>query len=141
MDTWIRDTSYPTDLNTKKKLFVSYLSIIWIMTHWIQGNNRILTITRITWITSFIFISCLDLFWLSFPKSSVNGILQTQMTKTQNLQNLKFILKIWQTLKKIFHDKSQFSKSFLGIDSWGFLAISEDRYTTKWLLTSFFLVC
>ena len=74
MDTWIRDTSYPTDLNTKKKLFVSYLSIIWIMTHWIQGNNRILTITRITWITSFLFISCLNQFCLYFPISSNNGI-------------------------------------------------------------------
>ena len=48
MDTCISDTSDRTDLNTKK-LFVSYLLITWIMTRWVQGNNRILTITRITW--------------------------------------------------------------------------------------------
>ena len=54
--------------------FVSYLSITWIMTRWIQGNNRILTITRIAWITRFLFISCLDQFCLYFPKSSNNGI-------------------------------------------------------------------
>ena len=47
-------------ISTLKKLFVSYLSITWI--HWIQGNNRILAITRITWITRFLFISCLDQF-------------------------------------------------------------------------------
>ena len=61
-------------ISTLKKLFVSYLSITWIMNHWIQGNNRILTITRITWITSFLFISCLNQFCLYFPKSSNNGI-------------------------------------------------------------------
>ena len=59
---------------TLKKTFVSYLSITWIMTNWIQGDNRILTITRITWITRFPFISCLDQFCLYFPKFSVNGI-------------------------------------------------------------------
>ena len=73
MDTWISDTSDPTDLNTKK-LLVSYFSITLIMSHWIQGNNRILTITRITCITRFLFISCLDQFCLYFPKSSNNGI-------------------------------------------------------------------
>ena len=61
-------------ISTLKKLFVSYLSITWIMTRWIQGNNRILTITRITWITHFLFISCLDQFCLYFLKSNVNGI-------------------------------------------------------------------
>ena len=59
---------------TRKKRFVSYLSITWIMTHWIQSNNRILTITRITWITRVLFISCLDQFCLYFPKSSNSGI-------------------------------------------------------------------
>ena len=44
------------------------------MTNWIQGDNRILTTTRITWITRFPFISCLGQFYLYFPKSSVNGI-------------------------------------------------------------------
>ena len=73
LDTCISDTSNPIDLNTKK-LFVSYLLIAWIMTRWINGNNRILTITRITWITHFLFISCLDQFCLYFPKSNVNGI-------------------------------------------------------------------
>ena len=34
------------------KAFVSYLSITWIMTHWIQGNSEILSNTRITWITN-----------------------------------------------------------------------------------------
>ena len=33
----------------------SYLSITWTMAHWIQGNNRILVITRITWITCLVF--------------------------------------------------------------------------------------
>ena len=64
------DTSDPTDLNNKK-LFVSYLSIAWIMTHWIQGNNRILTITRITWITRFLFISYLDQFCLDTSQNPV----------------------------------------------------------------------
>ena len=60
---------------TLKKTFVLYLSVTWIMvTHWIHGNSRILTITRITWITLFLFIPCLDQFCLYFPKSSVNGI-------------------------------------------------------------------
>ena len=49
-------------ISTLKKLFVSYLSITWIMTRWIQGNNRILTITRNTWITRFLFISYLGQF-------------------------------------------------------------------------------
>ena len=44
------------------------------MTQWIQGNNRIITITRITWITRFLFISYVDQFCPYFPKSSVNGI-------------------------------------------------------------------
>ena len=63
-------------ISTLKKLFVSYLPVTWIMTHWIQGNNRILTITRITWITRFLYISCLKQFYLYFPKSSVNGIVR-----------------------------------------------------------------
>ena len=61
-------------ISTLKKLFVSYLSITWITTNWIQGNNRILTITQIIWITCFLFISCLNQFCLYFPKSSVNDI-------------------------------------------------------------------
>ena len=44
------------------------------MTHWIQGNKRILTITLITRITRFLFISRLNQFYLYFPKSSNNGI-------------------------------------------------------------------
>ena len=84
MDTWISDTSDPTDLNTKK-LLVSYFSITLIMSHWIQGNNRILTITRITCITRFLFISCLDQFYLCFPKSSNNGIARKQSDKNLNL--------------------------------------------------------
>ena len=61
-------------ISALKKIFVSYLSIIWIMPHWIQATKRILTITWITWITCFLFISFLDQFCLYFPKSSVNGI-------------------------------------------------------------------
>ena len=57
-----------------KKLFVSYLSIAWIMTRWIQGNNRILTITWITGITRFLFISCLDQFCLYFPNPVSMGL-------------------------------------------------------------------
>ena len=49
-------------ISTLKKLFLSYPSITWIMTHCIRGNNKILTVTRITWITRFLFISCLDNF-------------------------------------------------------------------------------
>ena len=59
-------------ISTLKKLFVSFLSITSIMTHWIQGNNRILRITRITWITRFLFVSYLNQFYLCFPKSSVH---------------------------------------------------------------------
>ena len=44
LETWISDLSDPTDLKPKKYPFVSYLSITWIMTHWIQGNSRILSI-------------------------------------------------------------------------------------------------
>ena len=61
-------------ISTQEKLFVSYISSTWIMTYWIQGNNKILTITWITWITRFLFISCLDQFCLYLPKSGVNGI-------------------------------------------------------------------
>ena len=68
-------------VSAPKKLFVSYLSITWVTTHWIQGNNRILTITRIAWITRFPFISCLDQFCLYFPKSSVKGILRKHKWK------------------------------------------------------------
>ena len=73
MDTWIVIRLIQL-ISTLKTLFVSYFSITWIMTHWIQGNNRILTIIRITWITCFLFISCLDQFCLYFPKSSKIGI-------------------------------------------------------------------
>ena len=58
-------------ISALKELFFSCFSITWIVTHWIQGKNRILTIT---WITRFLFISCLDQFCLYFPKSSNNGI-------------------------------------------------------------------
>ena len=61
-------------ISTLKKLIVSYLSIIWIMTNWIQCKHRILKTTRITWITRFLFIFFLDQFRLYFPKSIVNGI-------------------------------------------------------------------
>ena len=62
-------------IGTPKKLFVSYLSITWIMmTHRIHDNNRIFTITQITWIILFLLIPCLDQFSLYFPKSSVNAI-------------------------------------------------------------------
>ena len=73
LDTWINDTSDPTDLKTIKNICFVPL-IIWITTYWIQGNNRILTITRITRITCVPFTSCFDQFWLYFPKSNVNGI-------------------------------------------------------------------
>ena len=53
MDTWISDTSDPTDLKIKKCSFVSYLSITWIMTYWVQGNSRILSITRISLMSRF----------------------------------------------------------------------------------------
>ena len=71
--------------STLRKQLVSYLLITWIMTHWIQRNSRILTITRITWITRFLFISCLDQFYVYFPKSSVSGIARKQVIKIRNL--------------------------------------------------------
>ena len=74
LDTSISDTSDPTDLKTKDSPFVLYLLITWIVTHWIQGNSRILSITPITWISPFPFISCFDQFCLYFPKSNVDGI-------------------------------------------------------------------
>ena len=61
-------------ISTLKKLFVSSLSITWTMTQWIQGNNRILTITRITWITPFLFISCLDQFSHTFQNPVSMGL-------------------------------------------------------------------
>ena len=54
-------------ISTLKKLFLSYLSITWIMIHWVQSNNRVLTILRITWIARFLIIFCLDQFCLYFP--------------------------------------------------------------------------
>ena len=42
------------------------------MTHWVEGNNRILAITRMTWITSFLFISCLDQFCLDNSRNPVS---------------------------------------------------------------------
>ena len=45
-------------ISTLKKLFVSYFSITWIMTHWTQGN----------------IISCLHQFYIYFPKLSNYGI-------------------------------------------------------------------
>ena len=42
------------------------------MTHWVEGNNRILAITRITWITRFLFISCLDQFCLDNSRNPVS---------------------------------------------------------------------
>ena len=57
-------------ISTQKKLFVSYLSITWIMTHWILGNNRILTITPITWITRFL----LFLVSINFAYTSRNPV-------------------------------------------------------------------
>ena len=84
MDTWISDTKIFQLTWKLKKIFVLYVSITWIMNYGIQGNNRILTITRITWITRFPFISCLDQFCLYFPKSSVNEIpTQTQVRKSE----------------------------------------------------------
>ena len=58
--------------------FVSYLSTTWITNPWIQSNNRILTITRITWISRFLSTSCFDQFCQYFPKSGVNGIARKQ---------------------------------------------------------------
>ena len=74
LDTWISDTNNPTDPKTKKSQFVLNHLITWIMTLRIYGNNRIASITQITLITCFPFISCVDQFCLYFPKSNVNGI-------------------------------------------------------------------
>ena len=89
--------SSTTDLKTKKP-FVSYLSIIWIMIHWIQSNNKILTITQITWITCFPYNSCFNQSCLYFSKSNVNGIpTQTQVRKIRNLwlRNQKYKQLVW----------------------------------------------
>ena len=83
-------------VSAPKKLFVSYLSITWVTTHWIQGNNRILTITRIAWVTRFPFISCLDQFCLYFPKSSVKGILRKQVKKSEiYIRNQTYKRLVW----------------------------------------------
>ena len=84
-------------ISTLKKLFVLYLSITWIMTDWIHGNNRILTVTQITWISLFLFISCLDQFCLYFLKSSVNGIARKhkwQKSKTY-MRNQTYKRLVW----------------------------------------------
>ena len=78
---------------TLKKIFDLYLSVNWIMmTHWAHSNNKILTITRITWITLFLFIPCLDQFWLYLKKSSANAI-----TRKYKYKNLKPIYVIKRT--------------------------------------------
>ena len=72
-------------ISTLKKLFVLYFSVTWIMTHWIQGNNRFLQ-----------FLNHLDHpFSINFLSWSVLPILpkiycqwdcaETQATKIQNL--------------------------------------------------------
>ena len=68
-----------------KKLFVSYFSITWIVAHWIQGNNRILPITRITWITRFLFFSCLDKFCLYFRNPRTMGLRANTSDKSPKL--------------------------------------------------------
>ena len=84
LDTWISNTSDPTDLKTKKSPFVSYLLITWIMSHCIQGSSRIFSITRTTWITRFLFISCFDQFCLYFPKSNVDGHSRVKRSEKYN---------------------------------------------------------
>ena len=80
-------------ISTLNKLFVSHLSITWIMTYWIQGNNRILTITWITCISRFLFISCLDQFCLD---TSWNPMSMGLCTNTSD-KNLKPIYVIKHT--------------------------------------------
>ena len=79
-------------ISTLKKLFVSYLPITWIMTHWIQGNNRILTITWIIWITRFLFI----LVSISFAHTSHNPVSMGLRANTSD-KNLKPIYVIKRT--------------------------------------------
>ena len=84
LDTWISDTRDPTDPNTKKTIcFVSFS--YWVMTHWIQGNNRIPTITRIIWITHFLFISCLDQFGYTSRNPVTMGLRANTTDKIRNL--------------------------------------------------------
>ena len=68
-----------------KKLFVSYLSITWIMTHWIQGKNSILAITWIIWITRFLFILVSISFAYTLRNPVSMGLRKTQVTKIWNL--------------------------------------------------------
>ena len=81
-------------ISTLTKLFVLCLSISWIMIHWLHGNNRILTITRITWITRCLFMSCLGQFCLYFPKSGLKPLGNNEKPKSirsLNLLTAKFI--------------------------------------------------
>ena len=134
MDTCISDTSDRTDLNTKK-LFVSYLLITWIMTRWVQGNNRILTITRITWITHFLFISCLDQFYLYFLKSSNNGILRKRKWQKSEV----FIRN--QTYKRLVWMAATISHSMawsVGSPKFIYLCINFSHYLSQRMSDPFF---
>ena len=85
------------ELSNWSQHFVSYLSITWITNPWIQSNNRILTITRITWITRFPFTSCFDQFCLYFPKSGVNGIERKQKWQKSEtyISNQTYMRLLW----------------------------------------------
>ena len=124
-------------ISTLKKLFVSYLSITCIMTHWIQDNNSILAITRIAWITRFLFISCLDQFCLHFPKSSVNGVARKH--KWQKSET--YILN--RTYKRLVWMAAQISYSMawsVGSPKFICWCITFSHYLNQRIIDSFFQI-
>ena len=120
---------------TLKKLFVSYFSITWVMTHLTQGNNRILAIIRITWITHFLFISCLDQFCLYFPKSNVNGI-----TRKHKWQKFEIYIRN-QTYKRLVWIAAPISYSMswsVGSPKFICLCINLSHYLNQGISDPFF---
>ena len=72
-------------ISTLKKLFVLYLTITQIITHWIQNKNTILKITRIT--GSLVFYLFLLLF--SFAYTFLNPVTMTKIAQTPVTKNAK----------------------------------------------------
>ena len=73
-DSWISDTIDPDGLKTEKQ-FVLYLSVNWTIICWIKGDSRIRSISLITLITLFLFVSRFDQPYLYFLRINVDEIL------------------------------------------------------------------
>lgn len=79
-DSWISDTIDPDGLKTEKQ-FVLYLSVNWTIICWIKGDSRIRSISLITLITLFLFVSRFDQPYLYFLRINVDEILAQRQCK------------------------------------------------------------